>query len=167
MANKILDTFIPGVLLYQSTELRMSWDNRKQPVKHDFPARLKEQGDWTLFGYRQRPTGGTGMQALAQLIRYVRDLPRLPSLTWAYWASDTVALTTPRTLELLSVSGYDDPQKTKCVLCGTLEYKRGLDWWSLDGIVGPSCFGGSCIPEWLAAPTDVNFKKWLQKRGGK
>jgi hypothetical protein len=144
VANMALDTFIPGVILYQSRELRMAWDARKQPPKYDFPARLRGQGDWTQFGYRHRPTGGTGMQALAQLIRYVRDLPRLPLVTWEYWSSDTIKLCNPRTVELLKSGGYEDAKKTCCVLCGDPLFKRGLDWWSLDGVVGPSCRFGCC-----------------------
>jgi hypothetical protein len=144
VANLVLDTVAPGVLLYRTKELRMCWDHRRQPPKYDFPARLREGGDWPSFGYRQRSTGGTGFQALAQLIRYVRDLPRLPMVTWEYWASESVKLGTPRTVELLRSGGYSDPRKTCCVLCGDPDFKRGLDWWSLDGIVGPSCRFGEC-----------------------
>lgn len=144
IANLALDTFAPGVLLYHSRELRMCWDHRKPPARHDFPARLRTDGSWPQFGYRQRSTGGTGMQAIAQLIRYVRDLPRLPMITWEYWAGERVKLATPRTVELLTHGNYGDPEKTKCVLCGTATFKRGLDWWSLDGVIGPCCSGGVC-----------------------
>jgi hypothetical protein len=84
------------------------------------------------------------MQALAQMIRFVRDLPRVPLTTWEYWAGEKVKLCTPDTVALLRDGGYGDPSKTQCVLCGATEFKRGLDWWSLDGIVGPACFGGRC-----------------------
>lgn len=144
MANVILDTFLPGVVLFMDGELRMSWDNRKQPPRYDFPARLRTQGDLPEFGYRQRPCGGTGMQALAQLIRYVRDLPRLPMVTWEYWAGDRVKLCERRTIILLNAAGYGDTLKTRCVLCGDTEFKRGLDWWSLDKVTGPSCRNGVC-----------------------
>lgn len=150
-ANQILNSFVPGVELYTGERyLRMRWDIRKQPPKHDFAAHLRADGSWTKYGYRQRPTGGTGMQALAQLVRYVRDLSRLPLITWEYWAGDTVKLCTPQTLELIRASDYADPAKTCCVLCGTSEYKRGLDWWSLDGVTGPSCYGGQCKPAEVA-----------------
>jgi len=140
VANAALDTFIPGVRLYQDRELRMAWS------RHDFPARLRSQGDLPAFGYRHRPTGGTGMQALAQLIRYVRDLPRFPLATWEYWAGERVKLCTALTVELIGSSDYGDPTKTRCVLCGDSEFKRGLDWWSLDGITGPCCGFGRCRP---------------------
>ena len=138
-ANLILESFVSIRLYYGERELRMRW-----PPQHDFPARLRGDGTWPVYGYNQRPTGGTGMQALAQLIRYVRDLPRFPMKTWEYWASNAIALTNEKTLFLLRTSDYEDPQKTCCVLCGTNEYKKGLDWWSLDGVTGPCCFGGLC-----------------------
>jgi hypothetical protein len=147
VANLVLDVIAPGVLLYQGRELRMCWDIRKQPPKYDFPARLRADGSWPAFGYRNRTTGGTGFQALAQLIRYVRDLSRLPIMTWEYWGSDTVKLGTPRVVELLKSSGYDDVDKTCCVFCGDVSFKRGLDWWSLDGVVGPCCRWGNCRGE--------------------
>jgi hypothetical protein len=145
-----------GMLLYEGEHgLRMCWCVGRDipwPPKHDFPAQLTNQGDWTRYGYRQRPTGGTGMQALAQLIRYVRDLPRLPLVTWEYWAGDTVQLATPRALEILRASDYGNPKKTCCVLCGDPHFKRGLDWWSLDRVVGPACYGGNCQKEEAHGP---------------
>jgi hypothetical protein len=162
MANLIADTFVPGVIFYEGASgLRMSWDNRKQTPRYDFPAVLRSDGSWPKFGYRQRPTGGTGFQAMAQLIRYIRDLPRLPLVTWEYWAGASIQLGAARTIELLRASDYGNPDKTRCVLCGTLDFK-GLDWWSLDGITGPSCFGGRCIPGWMSAPVEVRFRDWLR-----
>ena len=146
VANLVLDTFMPGVNFYHSRELRMCWDVRKQPPKHDFPARLRAQGDWPAYGYNQRCTGGTGYNALGQLIRYVRDLSRFPMMTWEYWAGDAVKLCNARTLDILRSGGYDDPAKTRCVLCGDVTFARGLDWWSLGGVTGPSCWGGRCRP---------------------
>ena len=107
VANLALDTFMPGVILYPGRELRMCWDIRKQPPKYDFPARLRTDGSWPAFGYRQRPSGGTAFQALAQLIRYARDLSRLPLVTWEYWSSETVKLGTPTTVEILRQGGYE------------------------------------------------------------
>lgn len=145
VANEALETFEPAIHLYEGErELRMCWDFRDPKPRHDFPARLRADGSWTQYGYKQRPTGGTGMQALAQLIRYVRDLPRLPLITWEYWAGERIALCNARTIEILAAGGYGDPEKTCCVLCGTRDFKRGLDWWSLDGVIGPSCYGGIC-----------------------
>jgi hypothetical protein len=145
-ANSILNTFVPGVVLYQGErELWMSW-GRVGPRFRTFPARLRGEGDIPQYGYRQRPCGGTGMQALAQIIRYVRDLPRLPMDTWEYWVSSTVQLGSIDTLTLLRAAGYDHPSKTRCVLCKG-PYKRGIDWWSKDGVTGPCCFGGLCTPD--------------------
>jgi hypothetical protein len=145
VADEAVWTFIPGVQFYWQRELRMCWPKWDKKSMHDFPARLRSSGDWPMFGYHQRPTGGTGMQAIAQLIRYIRDLPRLPLETWEYWASDTIKLTTPQTVEILRLGGYFDPKKTCCVLCGKTDWsKGGLDWWSLDKVIGPSCWGGRC-----------------------
>lgn len=145
-ANKALGTFAPAVRLYDGArELRMCWDARVQPPKRDFAARLRSDGSWPLYGYRQRPCGGTGMQAIAQLIRYVRDLSRLPIDTWEYWGGHSVQLCTAETVDILRGGGYADPKKTACVLCGKGTFKGGLDWWSLDGVTGPCCMHGRCI----------------------
>lgn len=163
LSNLVADTFVPGVIFYpDQRELRMSWDNRRQPPRHDFPATLRGDGLWPKYGYNQRPSGGTGYRAMAQLIRYIRDLPRLPIETWRYWGGDSVKLCTPRTLELLESSDYANPGKTRCVLCGLFPLKS-IDWWSLDRVTGPCCFGGRCIPEWYALPKDEPFRVWLSK----
>lgn len=152
VANLVLETFTQGVILYQERELRMCWDVRR-PIaqrdgmygpRHDYPARLKEQGIGAQFRYRPLPIDGTGMQALAQLIRYVRDLPRLPLITWEYWGSEKIRLCTPRTIELLRKGGYGDPLKTGCVFCGDQQFQSGLDWCSREEVTGPSCYGGMC-----------------------
>lgn len=148
MANMILDTFSRDTFLYEGQHgLRMRWGSMPgDPLtpRHDFTAALRTDGSWPRYGYRQRPFGGTGMQALGQLIRYVRDLPRFPVCTWEYWCSDTVKLGNARTLELVRASDYGNAAKTCCVLCGTADYARGLDWWSLDGKTGPACRYGCC-----------------------
>lgn len=142
IANGILATFIgAGFYLYLDprNRLRMTWSDGR----HDFSANLRSDGRWPRYGHDQRPTGGTGLQAIAQVIRYTRDLTRLPLLTWEYWGSDTVRLCNEETLRLIRASDYGDPAKTCCVLCGTTKFK-GLDWWSLDGVTGPSCLAGRC-----------------------
>lgn len=156
IANKVLDVITPGIMLYQSRELRMCWDVRKQPPKYDFPARLRTDGNWPAFGYRQRPTGGTGMQALAQLIRYVRDLPRFPLSTWEYWSGESVKLGNSTVVELLASAGYEDDLKTCCVLCGDPKFARGLDWWSLDGVIGPCCRFGCCRTAYMGRTSEVS-----------
>jgi hypothetical protein len=170
VANEVVATFVPGVSFYEVLRakprgLRMTWPNNPSlPTKYyDFPAILRQDGSWPKYGYNQRPCGGTGYQAIAQLIRYIRNLSRFPLCTWEYWASDTVKLCSDATLQLLRASDYSDSRYTACVLCGTVEYKLGLDWWSLDGVTGPSCFGGRCIPEWWALKQDVRFAPWLKQ----
>src|SRR5579871_4486412 len=162
MCNLVLDSFVPGVMFYETDILRMCWGHIQGPdFRHDFPATLRGDGSWPRYGYKQRPTGGTGYQAIAQLIRYVRDLPRLPMETWEYWGSEKVNLCKPRTLELLKSCDYGDPAKTKCILCGLFPMKS-IDWWSLDGVTGPCCYGGRCLPEWFALKGDTNFKRWFK-----
>lgn len=144
-ANHILETLGYGIELYQGNrELRMRWPKWNKAGCHDFPARLRGDGSWPAFGYRQRPCGGTGIQALAQVIRYVRNLPRLPVITWQYWTSDKVKIGNAQTLEIIKSSDYGDPTKTCCILCGCTDFKNGLDWWSLDGKTGPCCMFEAC-----------------------
>lgn len=147
VALSALDTFAPGVKLYMGRrELRMSWDIRLTiPPRHDFPARLRTKGDIPEFGQEVFPGGGTSLQALGQLIRFIRDLPRLPIDTWKYWSGSKVQLCTPHTVELLVGAGWDADGKTTCVLCGSVKFKGGLDWWGLDGVTGPCCSGGRCM----------------------
>jgi hypothetical protein len=143
VANNALQSFMPHVVLHGSRELRMSWQIKGYPMR-DYPARLRATGDWPAYGYRHRPCGGTGYQALAQLIRYVRDLPRLPLATWKYWASDKIALCGTNTVDILSESDYGE--RMNCVLCGSDKYDGGVDWWSNDGVVGPCCmWGATCV----------------------
>ena len=146
VSNEILDTFVPGVVLYwKKNFLRMSWDNRKKKALYDFPAHLRSDGSWPRYGYHNRPTGGTGFQALAQIIRFTRDLSRLPIFTWEYWASEKVKLGNEKTLRLLRESDYGNPLKPCCILCGSIKFEKRIDWWSLDGKIGPSCYMGRCV----------------------
>lgn len=147
IANDALATIAPITLYQGARELRMKWG------KQDFPARLRTDGSWPQFGYRYRCTGGTGTQALAQIIRYVRDLTRLPIETFQYWTGDRVKLGSSNTVEILLAGGYEDPLKTCCVLCGNRDYATsGLDWWSLDGTIGPACsYRGGCMRGWTAS----------------
>lgn len=148
--NAILATFVPSIHIYdaftlrRSVILRMCWDHRKGNPKHNFPADLRSDGSWPRYGYDCRPTGGTGLQALAQLIRYVRDLTRLPILTWEYWCGEKIGLGNTETLRLIRESEYGDPTKTCCIFCGTTEWKNGLDWYSYEGKIGPGCGWNTC-----------------------
>lgn len=150
-ANDILATFAPSIHIYdaftlrRSVILRMCWDVRKpEGAKYNFPADLRSDGSWPRYGYDCRPTGGTGLQALAQLIRYVRDLSRLPFLTWEYWCGEKIGLGNAETLRLIRESEYEDPTKTCCIFCGTTEWKNGIDWYNFQGKVGPGCVWDRC-----------------------
>lgn len=137
IANEILATFVPITLYRRGPRLRMKWG------RYDLPADLRGDGSLPRYGERQRPCGHTGLTALAQLIRYTRNWTRLPLITWEYWASDTIRLCDAETLRLIRNCDYGNPTKTCCVRCGTTDFK-GLDWWSLDGVTGPSCRYGQC-----------------------
>ena len=83
--------------------------------------------------------GGTVTTALSQLVRWCGEKPVLPLPTWRYWMSPTVRLgddSGDEIVRILTDGGY--PEATPCVLCG-LPITGRLDWWSLDGISGPSC----------------------------
>jgi len=83
--------------------------------------------------------GGTSATALSQLVRWIQGRPVLPIGSWRYWTGPQVALGRergPAIVEGLLQAGY--PVKTPCVLCG-LELEQAGDWWSLDGVSGPSC----------------------------
>ena len=125
--------------------LRMyeDWGDGAGP-RADLPASLCPNGMWPV-SHRRYSGGGTQMNSVAQLIRWVRDLPRLPLDSWEYWASETVRLCNPETLAILKGSDYGD--KTSCVLCGSPKFQGGLDWWSLNGVTGPSCKSGHCQQE--------------------
>lgn len=81
------------------------------------------------------PHGGTATTALAQLVRWIKELPVLPITSWEYWASDQVKLLSRDAADQLKRDGY--PVTAKCVLCD--QEVKSLDWWSLDGVSGPCC----------------------------
>lgn len=145
-ANHVLESFQPAIRLYMRVgHLRMYWDVRDGNPRYDYPAHLRGDGLWPRYGYHTPPCcGGTGLQSLVQLIRYVRNLTRFPILTWEYWSSGPVQLCGQNTVELLRQSDYGDPKKTCCILCGSAEFKGGIDWWSLNGKTGPCCYMGLC-----------------------
>ena len=148
-ANKVMDLFVPGVTLHQGRELRIKWTGVSTGRQCDYPARLR--GHWLCSVPRHRTHwGGTCENAIAQLILYVRDRPRLPMVTWEYWTAPTGNVKLGREearskiLPILRASDYNDPKKTCCVLCGASPCV-GLDWWSLDGVEGPCCSMGKCL----------------------
>lgn len=102
--------------------------------------RLNGTGLSLGFRYGSYGMGGTGATALAQLVRFCRDAPRLPIGTWRYWTSDVVGLKPPQIVEWLEASPY--PEKTACVLCGKIP--SPIDWWSQGNVQGPCCMHGAC-----------------------
>jgi len=134
-ANSVLPTFtFRGVVLeLDSTgHVVVCWTSAHKP------ALVRKR--WVTRGSDFHPTwrypwGGTQSTAIAQLVRWVQGKPTLPLGSWEYWASDTVKLCGPETLEALRAINW--PAKPICVLCGN--ECAGLDWWNLDGVSGPCC----------------------------
>lgn len=105
------------------------------------PAILNANGSM-IHRYHKLGTGGTGSTAIAMLVRWARGLHRLPLAAWQYWTGDKIALCGGGIIDALDRGGYFDPARTSCVLCGE-EIGGGIDWWSLDNVVGPCHWGGS------------------------
>jgi hypothetical protein len=134
-ANEMLRIFSPELrLALRDSRIRVIADWNDQ----DQPAILNGCGE-RLRHTRKLGCGGTVSQAVGQLVRWIRGDTRLPRDTWEYWCGKTVYLAGERGPELLATldaSGYCEPEKTCCVLCGN---PRIGDWWSLDKVVGPCC----------------------------
>lgn len=133
--NAVLATFLPGasLLLDGRNRLRMRFQQHGS-----FPLLLRASDRLWFANHRgvSRSVGfgGTTEQAICQLVLWLRDQPRRPIRWWE--AARSHGLGSEATLFLLRNHGYDDPAKTGCVLCGAV---NPVDWWSLDGMVGPCC----------------------------
>lgn len=136
-ANAILAIFEPELTLERvNNRLWIVFRDRDRTTRR--LARLNASG-CTLQRYHDLGMGGTGAQAVAQLVRWARGDTRLPLSAWQWWCGRMVYLARERGPELLTAlqaSSYPDAAKTGCVLCGAAGCG---DWWSLDGVVGPCC----------------------------
>lgn len=139
VANRILQTFESGAkaefVLSDAGRLRIKTQHGSKP------ATVANNSGALSCNYGQLGFGGTSAMAIGQLVRWIRNKTRLPVACWEYWASDTIKLCNDETVQLIEKSGYCDPKKTCCVLCG---YEYTGDWWDLDGVVGPCCSMGRC-----------------------
>ena len=136
VANDVISTFagVPATITRGGGEtLRIQY--RFGNHEMDKPLRLRANGSW-LAHSNKFPWGGTHSQALAQLVRYIRGLNRFPLEKWRYWTGPKVKLGSSSTIDILSLTDYDDPKKTACVLCGGPQV---ADWWDVDGVTGPVC----------------------------
>ncbi len=115
------------------------------------PVRLCSNGNSLGNNYGRLGMGGTEALAIGQLARWIRNDTRLPLTAWQHWSSDRVNLCDPSIVLFLKESSYMDEYKVCCVLCG--EIPSNLDWWNLDGTIGPCCSGGKCM----------NYGKYLTK----
>lgn len=106
---------------------------------------LNNAGDALGCRYGDIGFGATQARAVGQIVRWVRGLTRLPLKAWRHWTSERVALCSPDIVTLLDQLGYEHPDACCCVLCNLHPDKMcGLDWWSLNGVVGPCCSFGRC-----------------------
>ena len=131
--NLVLATFTKDtVMSIVSGRPAFSWSTTHGRITKVWVTRGSDfHPNWTP----RPPWGGTQSTAISQLVRWYRDQPVLPMASWIYWASDTVSLCGPCTVETLISVGY--PAVTPCVLCGNPP--GGLDWWDLDNVTGPCC----------------------------
>lgn len=106
------------------------------------PAILNSNAD-ALAQYHSPAVGGTMALATGQLVRWVRSLTRLPLKAWRHWTGESVKLCSPEVVDLLQRLEYDTYEACRCVLCRQWPM-CGLDWWSLEGNVGPCCSFGAC-----------------------
>jgi hypothetical protein len=73
-----------------------------------------------------------------------RTCTPVPLRSWEYWCGETMGLgrlLPGDTVAILKQLGYDDAN-TLCVLCG--QEPDGLDWYCLNGLVGPCCAMQKC-----------------------
>lgn len=134
LVNQILPTLSPGFQLekrpngfYLSWE---HWDTKKIISKR---VCLKDNH---YFTYRL-PTGGTCTNAIAMLVRYVRNQPVYPLGTWKYWASDTILMWRDpviRDRNLLLLEKSDWPRNPHCIFCDRDLTGKTWDWYSWKGL---------------------------------
>lgn len=117
------------------------------------PVRLNSDASTLGMNYHHFGMGGTQAYATGQLVRWIRGATRLPLQSWRYWTGPTCKLGgrfvggCDGLMRMIEESSYPDPDKTKCVICGTNEIMT-LDWWSSPtGVVGPCCTFGTCETE--------------------
>lgn len=143
-ANAVLVLYAPHVRLKRAAgRLWLCYEDGKWNCRK--AAVLNRDGSSLACRYGALSMGGTCAQATAMLVRWMRGLRRVPLHAWEYWTSPTVLLgggNGPAILAALRNSDYADPEQCACVHCGKVE--RCADWWSLDGVVGPCCWGGRC-----------------------
>lgn len=142
-ANQALRTFAPA-LHFARYRGRLYLEQRHQDLSPVvLPAMLRGDGSWPKY-WDKYAHGGTAGQAVAQLIRFIRDSTRQPLKVWLYWTSDSIGLGDQTTVGILQKAGYADPAKVCCVLCGAELEQRASDWWSQGAgknkVAGPCCW---------------------------
>lgn len=143
LVNQVLPTFEPGFHLEKrSTGFYLSWKHWK--TKETISKRVcLEPNHYFTFDL---PTGGTCTNAIAMLVRYVRNQPVFPLETWRYWASDTILMwrdPVVRDRVLLLLEESDWPRNPHCIFCDRDLTGKMWDWYSWKG---NSLSGVGCSP---------------------
>jgi hypothetical protein len=150
IANRVLACFQPSAqFVVEGNRLMMSINRTwmKSPNVKTVPVLLRKDHHWFTGALGKiYPGGGGSTQAATTLACWLRDWPRLPLASWEYWAKPNgpgLLMDNPEAVGWLRDAGYDD-ERTRCINCGSIEFKGGLDWWSCDGVSGPCCMWGDC-----------------------
>ncbi len=138
-ANKVLEIIAPTTRIvrkkygwcvewtgYYGVAFSMRWQLKKG--SSDYPV-------W----YHHWGHGGTCVQALSQLVRWLQCKPVLPLHVWRWWTGPGIAMGMDRGPEIVSIlreAGY--PEQVNCVLCDQ-PISGGLDWWNVEKVSGPCC----------------------------
>jgi hypothetical protein len=140
-ANRMLNTFFSrssraglAEMTVEKGYVWVSWPAYQREGMRENKRWQTRGQDFYAIWHHKYPGGGTSMTALSQLVYWVLGKPVFPIATWRYWAMPTVNLVRAADVEQLLADGY--PEHVDCVLCGD-RIEGGMDWWSLDGVIGP------------------------------
>jgi hypothetical protein len=142
--NAAIAIFAPGTTVRRGlTGWLVEWADYRGKQYSRRWAVQRGSDTWPVF-HRKWTQGGTGCNALAQLMRWLQDRPVFGISTWQYWVGPSIRLGKPELIDVLLQGGY--PADHVCVLCGKtiVPSVDGLDWWSLKGVSGPSCRFSEC-----------------------
>ena len=141
-ANKVLPFFANWThISIDKSYLVVSWTDYKKAI---ISKRWMTRGqDFYPVWYRKWGHGGTACTALSQLIRWCKDKPVLSIKSWEYWGTEKYRLFRDNGENVIKIlNDYNYPKEDKCVLCG--KQPTSIDWWNLNGVSGPCCWGGVC-----------------------
>lgn len=134
-ANAALATF-SNISIKQDKGFHIVWTNYGgEKVSRKWQA---ERGSHYPSWRNRFPYGGTTLQALHQLIVWLRNGYVFPIGVWSYWSSDKIKLGSDTTVQILKDGGW--PERATCMKCQSLIEGR-FDWFSINGNEGCGHFG--------------------------